>query len=1011
MGISATVLAATTVPLPTNEKDNSGKIIKGAVGPLGEIDGVLLPNGGSLLLKDDAEAEWNGIYVVVSNGMDGQPWTLERRADLPLAAPLNFGGIVGVIGGQRNAGSQWLLEAVDGQVGSAPVLFVRSSSAPGSVTVGNLPGSEQPASTILFNGVAAPTHRGVASVDFGRIDVREYKTPTNNWPLAFEAALMELGRRKGGELYVPAGLYEFSRGVRVPDFIDETGRWCNVAPHGGLVAHVDGPYADHRFYVARVSRSGRWGSAMLQLSADGGINYSSGFLVQRQNGSPLPILELPETGRMKLRFASDQTFVEGQYCFWIGNGLGPVPPNVQVRGAGNDSTGRGPGQGTTLLRFNFSESGGMGDAFCFGMATTSNPGHYIAMSDLALENTSPSNHLSATKVVPSATTDAKLNVSGFPLRRDFDFGLEVVALEERLGRSLPVFRYRTGYRKVAEGPPPGFDEDWFRDSISLHDFVLPDALSYPSEIRAYLPGTGVRIHCPEGDYRVGDSFTWSASGYPGAGIVSYGVSAIIVERVRFFGFSRGISLHISNNSNIRSCTFSPSPFTGGSIGQEVVNGEACIGVWLTNFISDIRGLAPIPNQPSTYQPFNLAGGGVNIHQIEDCDFGRLAIGIWHEDGVSHTVRKCKFESTITCTEFGSVSAVLYEGCYYEGTGHCDEIQQAPKRVSSLKDFLPVVSFRGVVFGMNRGSNSPESANEVSVRNCYMALGLGIPIFRLRNYTNMSLSFEDNVLSGGRDPEGQHGRSPLIETGPNATLQCKSWRATVGTEHRVVARSRNGFCLIEPRLPNLGGLGIGTMIPEANLHVKAWAGIDTGAAPLLPLFKFESPAGIGLGPKSSYSLSADMRRISHIASFDPVQGSDNFRRSGLWTDLFWQRTNAGPDRSVRIFEWPMVQGECFVAEMTCIALLNTTNFAGYWKIRATGVCLGGQILMIGEPQSSDGTQPLGYVVVEHVAPDSGRDGTAPSFTAEGTTLYGMLSHAPRDNPINWTINTRILQTHV
>ena len=87
------VLAATTAPLPANSYANGtagvgATMTASANGGFPAIDAVAVPVGGRVLVKNEATAANNGIYVLTSAGSAGAPWVLTRAADFDTAAEM-----------------------------------------------------------------------------------------------------------------------------------------------------------------------------------------------------------------------------------------------------------------------------------------------------------------------------------------------------------------------------------------------------------------------------------------------------------------------------------------------------------------------------------------------------------------------------------------------------------------------------------------------------------------------------------------------------------------------------------------------------------------------------------------------------------------------------------------------------------------------------------------------------------------------------------------------------------
>ncbi|MGD0190190.1 MAG: hypothetical protein ABSD74_05580 [Rhizomicrobium sp.] len=118
------VVAATTGALPSNTY-GGGVLTATANGALPAQDGVTLAAGQRLLVKNEATAANNGLYVVTQAGSGSTPYILTRAGDASTASQL-AGLMVAVLqGGTTNGGTYWLLflAASAITVGATPLYF------------------------------------------------------------------------------------------------------------------------------------------------------------------------------------------------------------------------------------------------------------------------------------------------------------------------------------------------------------------------------------------------------------------------------------------------------------------------------------------------------------------------------------------------------------------------------------------------------------------------------------------------------------------------------------------------------------------------------------------------------------------------------------------------------------------------------------------------------------------------------------------------------------------------
>lgn len=137
------VLAATTAALPANAYSNGtsgvGATITGSVnGAFPDQDGVTIPLGGRILVKNEATAANNGVYVLTQVGSVSLPWILTRAPELDTTAELTVSGAapnaisVHVAGGATQALQKWILSATVTTVGTTAVTFTQVPSGLGA---------------------------------------------------------------------------------------------------------------------------------------------------------------------------------------------------------------------------------------------------------------------------------------------------------------------------------------------------------------------------------------------------------------------------------------------------------------------------------------------------------------------------------------------------------------------------------------------------------------------------------------------------------------------------------------------------------------------------------------------------------------------------------------------------------------------------------------------------------------------------------------------------------------
>lgn len=120
------VRLATAAALPANTQAGAGvgaTLTADANGAL-SVDSVAVVANDRVLVKDEATADDNGIYVVTATGDAGNPYILTRATDFDQSAEVRRGTIVTVTAGTVNAGTAWeLVTAGTITVDTTPLVF------------------------------------------------------------------------------------------------------------------------------------------------------------------------------------------------------------------------------------------------------------------------------------------------------------------------------------------------------------------------------------------------------------------------------------------------------------------------------------------------------------------------------------------------------------------------------------------------------------------------------------------------------------------------------------------------------------------------------------------------------------------------------------------------------------------------------------------------------------------------------------------------------------------------
>ena len=165
---TASVLAATTAALPANVYANGASgvgatLTASANGAFPDQDGVTIPLGGRVLVKNEAAGANNGVYILTAVGSAGAPWILTRATDFDTAAELTvvagvpFAVSVFVAGGATQAQRDYYLSATVTTVGTTAVTFVDSGTVGplGFVFLRQRLGRSQNGASMIFENATA----------------------------------------------------------------------------------------------------------------------------------------------------------------------------------------------------------------------------------------------------------------------------------------------------------------------------------------------------------------------------------------------------------------------------------------------------------------------------------------------------------------------------------------------------------------------------------------------------------------------------------------------------------------------------------------------------------------------------------------------------------------------------------------------------------------------------------------------------------------------------------------
>lgn len=135
LDIKQEVQYATTAALPANTYNNGtsgvGATLTANANAALTVDGVAVTANQRILVKNEASAANNGIYIVTQTGSAGAPYVLTRSSDMNSASNIQNGAFTFVqVGGTSNSNTGWTL-SISGAVtvGTTALSFVQFSGA------------------------------------------------------------------------------------------------------------------------------------------------------------------------------------------------------------------------------------------------------------------------------------------------------------------------------------------------------------------------------------------------------------------------------------------------------------------------------------------------------------------------------------------------------------------------------------------------------------------------------------------------------------------------------------------------------------------------------------------------------------------------------------------------------------------------------------------------------------------------------------------------------------------
>lgn len=232
--------AATTAPLATNVYSNGasgvGATLTAAAAGALTLDGVTVVAGDVVLVKDEADATHNGLYLVTQTGDVSSPYVLTRHPSMDVTGEV-AGALVAVEQfGATNANSLWLgTPATAVTIGTTAITFTQVN-APGGAVPGT--GISINSGTISLAGIG-PAHLlgnpGTGSAAPASVAIGTGLSLSAGGTLA-ATGLQALSIQQGGAGIGTVGILNLGSGV---SGVVAGGTLTIAAPGGGTMMEVD----------------------------------------------------------------------------------------------------------------------------------------------------------------------------------------------------------------------------------------------------------------------------------------------------------------------------------------------------------------------------------------------------------------------------------------------------------------------------------------------------------------------------------------------------------------------------------------------------------------------------------------------------------------------------------------------------------------------------------------------------------------------------------------------------
>ena len=302
------VVAATTAVLPRTPTYNNGTGGVGAfltaslVGTLGNIDGVSLTAGDTLLVKNQAAQLQNGVYEVVSTGSATTRYLLSRSLSSDETSEFDPQVIL-IASGSANRGLVFSQNTNNPIVGTSPIVYLQqigvflTQIGTGTQAIYQIP---------WYTGTARQLSRG--SDNFKYINVTSGTTVTTSSLVLT------------GSLFVTGGISQSGGSGHVLTYNTQSGRFSFTASSafgGGTTTVPGGPYKS------------------IQFNNEGAFSGSSNFIFDSASNSVILTGSMYTTGSNTLvgnTILSGTLQIQGEYPPSAGSASVSIVGNVDLNG-------------------------------------------------------------------------------------------------------------------------------------------------------------------------------------------------------------------------------------------------------------------------------------------------------------------------------------------------------------------------------------------------------------------------------------------------------------------------------------------------------------------------------------------------------------------------------------------------------------------------------------------------------------------------------------------------------